>query len=145
MAINILFKITLWTWRPCLLSQDHQTAAVSMSSPWIAVLMILMFSNFLASIVSVLYIQRLVFTGAELDIKHTFNSMITRVRKRSTMFVEFSSYRFLVSAYSQVSDCWRKSVDSGNDSFTLFWKQLEHNNSFSYYCLLFVNFWTTKT
>ena len=71
--------------------------------------------------------------------------MITRVKKRSTMFVKFSSYRFLVSAYSQVSDCWRKSIDSGNDSFTLFWKQLEHNNSFSYYCLLFVNFWTTRT
>lgn len=71
--------------------------------------------------------------------------MITRVKKRSTMFVKFSSYRFFVSAYSQVSDCWRKSIDSGNDSFTLFWKQLEHNNSFSYYCLLFVNFWTTRT
>lgn len=57
--------------------------------------MILMISNFFASVVSVLYIQRLVFRGTEIDIKHTSNSVITRVRKRSTVFVKFGSYRFL--------------------------------------------------
>lgn len=62
-----------------------------------------MISNFFASVVSVLYIQRLVFRGTEIDIKHTSNSVITRVRKVSTMFVKFGSYADFYSFSIQTS------------------------------------------